>query len=307
MATDNNLFGALHRWAAGQDENFTTGALVYLLQYLVKTEPTAALAVLNTLCGERLKWSPADADKVSIRCQACTERGIPDIKISTDDRLVYVEVKVESGFGRNQLSRYRDQLKHSDYNETLLVVLTMGSIEVPAFSKQSDVLLRWHHVAECLETLRIKDQAAIFVVAQFIEFLKRRGLAMDAVSWELVAGVRSLRNLVDMLSEALSANGVQYSFSAGGRWYGYYVENKAFFVGLYYDSPNCIRFKTYDMALNAGGKDLEMGEMEGDIWTNVLHLDSEETHFFARTKASQIKCLEDFVKLSLDYGRKLAK
>ena len=45
-------------------------------------------------------------------------------------------------------------------------------------------------------------------------------------------------------------------------------------------------------------------EVDGE-WYNCLDLESEDIHFFARSKESQLQCLEKFIKESVEFGNTL--
>ena len=100
-------------------------------------------------------------------------------------------------------------------------------------TEQPDIDIRWHQIVEWLEAVKPLLEITKQIVNQFIDFLRRRGIAMDKVSWNLVEGILSFRNLLSMISEALTAVKTPlYRSSAAWDWYGYYIEDKKFFVGI---------------------------------------------------------------------------
>jgi hypothetical protein len=49
-----------------------------------------------------------------------------------------------------------------------------------------------------------------------------------------------------------------------------------------------------------------MGEIRGgNRWFHELDMQSEEHHFFARSKSSQMRCIEEFISDSLRYAAML--
>ncbi len=52
---------------------------------------------------------------------------------------------------------------------------------------------------------------------------------------------------------------------------------------------------------------IEVGLIEYDSWNNRLDMSSEDIHFFARNKQSQLLCIEEFIRNSIEFGRKLLK
>ena len=123
MTQDNNLLSKLHRYCHRQDENFITESFVHLLVHLIESEPTIGITLLNKLSSNKLRWSKKESKRISIQSQIKTDEGIPDIEIRSIDKLMYIEVKVESDFSHNQIKRYKNVLKKSDCAKTHLTVL----------------------------------------------------------------------------------------------------------------------------------------------------------------------------------------
>ena len=70
---------------------------------------------------------------------------------------------------------------------------------------------------------------------------------------------------------------------------------------FYLDRPNIITINT-EVPLKQGMiNNIPVGKIENARWQNDLDLESEENHFFARTKASQVKCLEKFILESVNF------
>ena len=120
----NNLLLKLHRYSHRQDENFITESFLHLLIHLIELEPKVGIILLNKLSANKILWSEKESNRISIQSQIKTDEGIPDIEIRSIDKLMYVEVKIESDFGYQQIKRYRSRLKKSKYAHTNLTVLT---------------------------------------------------------------------------------------------------------------------------------------------------------------------------------------
>jgi putative methionine-R-sulfoxide reductase with GAF domain len=172
-----------------------------------------------------------------------------------------------------------------------------------SLTANSHAAFRFHHLVDWLESIKPKHEISAYIINQFNNFLKNRVIAMEAVSWELVAGLRSFKSLIDMIQEALAGNNIQiHQRSAGWNWHGYYLEKAKLFVGVYFDKPNMVVFDTEVTSKINDAESLKFGRLDGDRWYNELDLESEEIHFFARSKASQIQCLEKFIKENFEYA-----
>src|SRR6056297_43947 len=193
---DNLLMRLLH-WAHKQDENFTTEAFVHLITTLIALEPQTAKNLLSKLTNGFLHLYKEDFSFLEINTQVHTDEGKPDIEIRTKERLVYIEVKVDSKLGRDQLDRYRAALEKSDFSQTLLVLLTRyGSLEG---ADKADFFIQWHHVADWLQNAssKIENQQAEFLVQQFVEYLQLYKMTFDTVAGEIAKSVQFLERLME--------------------------------------------------------------------------------------------------------------
>ncbi len=304
----NNLLSALYKWAHRQDENFLTEAFVHLLQHLLDFAPASGIEIIRKITCGACFLNPEDASLISISTQVDTEIGRPDIQIRTQDCLVYIEAKKESGLGHKQLERYRAKLLSSGYTTTKLVLLTRYPVSYDNDAERPDVELRWMQIAEWLENLQTNSAVTDFLIKQFLSFLSERGIRMGKVGWQLTEGQRSLRSLLAMVAEAISSNNLKiYQRSAGWDWIGYYIESNACFIGYYFDEPEMLRFEATPH-LPPEPEKITRGELFGKQWTNRLNLSSEEENFFfAQSKTNQYKLIEKFLQDSWKIFQELKK
>lgn len=302
----DNLFIKLHKLATAQDENFITETFAHILLRLIDTDSDAAFFMLNKIVGDFLQIDVEELCSVSISTQVSTPYGTPDIEIKAPAFLAYIEAKVESGFSFDQLERYRKALNKSSVENSVLITVTRYPLVLEEQMVSPDKSLRWHQLVEWLEELEVSDKVNAYLIDEFTDFMKMRGVAMESVGWELPAGIRSFQNLLTMLSEALSANDIIiYSKSGAWDWHGYYIEDKKFFIGLYLSNPTVVEINTEVPLKSDIPEEIDIGIIEEGCWKNRLDLCSEEIHFFARSKVSQLLSLETFIRDSLNFGRTL--
>lgn len=303
-----NLLVPLHNLASSQDENFLTEVLAYMLNFFSMHEKKSAIRLMKFITGGIFQPSVEDLKRIDITTQIKTSEGCPDIKIETKDYLIYIEVKVDSDFGYDQLARYKKALSLSQ-KTTILITLTRYHHVLHKSDIPPDFGIIWNQLSDWLNELNLSKSVSRFLTNQFITLLKKRGVAMKEISWQLQDGIADLINLVDVISEALAASNINISRkSAGWDWRGYYIEEK-FFVGIYFNQPNLIIFNSEVELAENRTKEPTLGHYEGHGtgWQNELNLYSEEVHFFSRTKNSQLECLEKFLKESYVYGQTLIK
>ena len=295
---ENNLLTNLHHWVKNQDENFTTEAFVHLLCYLRDNESENLLSILNKLTNNFISWKKSDIRRLSITTQVKTELGTPDIEIKTNTKLLYVEVKVKSEIRSDQIKRYKQLTDQKDFSHKCLVTITRYPV-IHDKSCKPDNFFRWHKVSDWLSDLDQKNETTQYIINQFNQFLKDRGIAMSQVSWELTRGLKSFQSLIDMIAEGLTANKIKiYSRTAAWEWNGFYIEinSKRFLIGVNFEIPNEVIFSTEFQIENLKEKNIQSGIFEDAYWSNTLDLETEKVHFFAREKANQLLCIENFIR-----------
>jgi hypothetical protein len=311
----NNLLLRLHKWAWRQDENFLTEVLGHLLQHLLDHEPEAGVRVLQLLTGGFLAPRPEEARLVEVRTQVFSSEGTPDLELRTSKQLAYVEVKSESEVSEDQLVRYRRLLRDSGVPATALVLLTRYPVTLSDPAAQPDTFVRWYQMADWLDQERHRyafQAVSAYLVDQFLGFLRVRNMTMGQVTWELTGGVRALRALGDMLYEVASACGCQARPHGDRNYMGVYLDRRSYWVGINYDRPEVLEFATDYRKVDPGAAarlgiegvfEWEDGSAHG--WRRQLNLDSEDVHFFARSKASQMQLLENFLRECLETVRRI--
>lgn len=328
----SNLFSRLHQLIHRQDENFFTESLVHLLRYLQRHDPTSAARLLQHLCGMYFTFSSEQMGQTTISTQASTDQGRPDIEIRMPQRRIFVEVKMESGLGYQQLERYREVLSQSAVSETMLVLLSQYRIAITHMElSQSEqagrytptLATQWHQIGHWLEAERplVSDPVSRYLIEQFLEFMGERGIVMEAVSWELKNGIDALRNLLAMMTTAMDSMSLEYKRLAAWDWKGFGIgegsEKNHYYFYVSYANPGMIYFQTANRPIlperaSTAEDGLAWEESSsswplsrGWRWERALDLTAEEVHFFARSKASQIECVTIFLKDSLSIAQEL--
>jgi hypothetical protein len=341
----NNLLINLHRWAFRQDENFTTESFVHLLNHLLIDEPKIAIKILRKLTGDLLKLKVPDIANVKIITQPITKSGKPDIEISVDNYLIYIEVKVESEIDANQLKRYRNVLKGSKGKKTKLIVLSKYPLSSD-LNVKPDLAVRWFQVGDWLvkevRSENIKPLSKFFI-QQFHGFLDKQNMVLKKVSSPIsdslnsyqkkvgdlakpLGNMRSMkrldeiqelspvRELMGLMGDALESLKKIHTirFLSGqhkGGWIGFSLNKMDYFFALYYENPGAIAFRTYLVKIDESKFDEKIGKIWFEEkrwrWMNELNLVSDDIDFFSQTKESQLRILKDFLKRSYSYLQKI--
>ncbi|MCW5969234.1 MAG: PD-(D/E)XK nuclease family protein [Blastocatellales bacterium] len=340
-----NLLLSLHRWAVRQDENFTTEALVFVLNHLLLHEPKAARSLLERMTDGFLNVGELGIDRIRIATQTTIAEGRPDIEISAPGHRIYIEVKVDAALEATQLERYRQGLASSGVPNTQLILLSRYPMSATN-SAQPDRTLRWYQVSAMLEDemrSRVKNPKSGYLIQQFVEFLQARNMSSRRVASAVSQGLWDyldreggllfmnkrirrpgellkdealipLYNLLIMMGEALKMEKIQpkLQFDSGrhnGGWIGYNLERMRFWLFVYVSDPDTVIFDTGGRSVvdpeRFDGKSGELLQNERLVWRNRLNLVAPEIKFYSQSREQQNHILKDFVHSSYQIAQLL--
>ena len=187
------------------------------------------------------------------------------------------------------------------------MLLTRYPTEFGTDDARPDLHLRWFEVADWLEgevaAADAASEIAGFLLRQFLNFLEVRSMSLTHVGKYMPDGLRAVSSLLNMLMESAVACKVPVKRSAGWDYLGVSLAGGKFWVGVTFAHPETLWFATYcridhDRAIRlARGEVVEEGEAWGGYsWQYGVELDSEEAHFYSRSKVSQMQWLEEFLR-----------
>jgi hypothetical protein len=176
--------------------------------------------------------------------------------------------------------------------------------------------IRWFEWADWLENelpaLETIGGVPAFLAAQFIDFLRIRGMTLTQVGKYMPEGLRALGNLLNMLFEAAVACKVSVNKRGGWEFIGLTLDGLKYWVGINFAEPEKLWFATRCRIDPEAATRLGVGELGEESWVpgryrwwRSVELDSEEVHFFSRTKVSQMEWLEAFLRDCLEKARSI--
>ncbi len=275
-----NIFTVLAKCNSANDENYLTEAFVYILQSLYESDRDIFLKIIKRICVKGNEYNFLSDEKISITTQESNELGRPDIKITTPDKLIYIEVKHDSPLGCAQIERYLQILDSSSSPIKKLILLTRFSIEFTEQQVRPYKNIRWFEIYNWLSNMKPTSIVNEYLVLSFLKFLEEKQMSVEKVTWEYMNGVPALKILMNMIAVAIESTSLKIaSKSAGWDWMGYYIENKNYFCCIYYDSPLTLKFEVY--------KDKKT--------IKVFALDFEKVCFFSLDKDRQLAEIVNFI------------
>ena len=341
MENNVNLFLNLNRWAIRQNENFTTEGLVYLLNHLLICNPPLACYFLKKMTNDFLDINDQKTGSVKIKTQTIIDEGKPDIEIIFFDYLIYIEVKIDSDLGPDQLARYRQALNQQENKKTLLVLLSRYPFEIDN-NGSPNVAIRWYQIADWIRViLKMPNitNVTIFLLNEFLGFLRAQHLILSRVRSPISEGLNSYRinycdiaeslgrmrsfdkldsnedlkplsDLLKLMKEAFSGFPIKPRLESGkhkGGWVGYVFDHVDSFFCIYYSQPEIVVFETFNFNIVLDKFDGITGKIwrEGNKvrWKNELDL--FEIKYFEMDINSQLIIIKSFLKHSYEYSRSL--
>jgi hypothetical protein len=309
--SEQNIFSALAKYNSARDENYLTEAFVFLINSLLLRERPIGLEILTQLCVENNEFSFNTDEAISVSTQETTEQGTPDIKVSSPDKLIYIEVKHDSPLGAQQLERYKKALESSTATIQHVVLLTRFVVDFEEQEEKPYKHVCWFEVYNWLASARDKAQDSVsgYLIEQFMSFLEVKRMSIQKVGWEYINGVPAFNNLISMIEAAIRGASIPlYKKSVAWEYKGFHLENAEFWCGIsYYDpSPMVVIFQIVDKqnfdAKRVPPSDYSAGENEYSIFFN---LQLEKIHFFALDKDKQLEEITNFVKAVYSDAQKM--
>lgn len=277
----NNIFSSLAKYNSAIDENYLTEGFVFVLNSLLESDRSACLDILRHLCVNENDYDFLPDENIIISTQETTEQGRPDIKIFSPNKIIYIEVKHDSGLGDKQIERYSYALKSSNASIKKVILLTRFAVDFNEEQGKPYKHVRWFQIYNWFSSVRVENPISEYLIKSFLKFLEVKNMSIQKISWEYINGTQAFKNFINMLEVAIQSASLRiYKKSAGWDWMGFYVENKKEFFGVYYDSPLLLKFEVYD----------------GKKTTSTSILNLEAIHFFSLDKDEQLNQLTQFIK-----------
>ena len=234
----DNLFSILGVYKPGEnrtpEENFTTEILVYLLKY---SQSRSKELLTNFM---KLLGLAIDVDEIKISTQKSfkTKRNCiarPDITIYLKDRIVFVEVKLESDLNYynnineeetpwNQIEQYQDIICIQDKEIYLLTKHRHANLFESCKDYKRNIL--WQDIHDILSKHQSNDAVEVYLISEFLRYMEDKRMIVPKVEKDLLKGIDALLDLASQLLFAIENNTILKYTKPNSSWMGYYLKDK---------------------------------------------------------------------------------
>ena len=305
--SNENIFLALSKYNSAKDENYLTESFVYLLNSLLQRDRDIGIAVLNELLVKDNDFSFDTDEYISISTQETTEQGRPDIKVSSPDKLIYVEVKHDSTLGHRQIERYKAALNQSLAIIKHVILLTRFAVDFNEQQEKPYKHIRWFEVYKCLDNTKVQDSISKYLIESFKNLLEVKRMSIQKVGWEYINGLPALNSLIDMIEVAIQAASLKvHQKRAAWDSKAFWLEKKEFWCGVYYDDSQEVIFEIANKnKFNLSLVDNTRYPVEKEKKTISFVLKLDDIYFFSLDKDKQLEEISKFIKKSYDDAQKM--
>ncbi len=296
-----NIFKTLKR-GNQREEEFFSASLAILLDEI--PEFTSFLI-------EKLLNNKIDVKNLEIKLEESFSDGRIDIAIKSLNLDVYIENKISAGLGDFQLERYSNYLKTRP-NETRLILLTRYYIDDESIN-YTDKHVFWSELYSLIESFKkskldyrkVEDDTKIYLLNQFLDFLKDENMSDEKVSWEYSEGVKSFLNLLNMIQSVLDQLEKEKVINNYGKinigidWAGIYINQQDFWVGVNYSDLHELCLSIQDSFIKKYD-DNKFENLKRHTSDTPYGYDFNKTYFLAFSKEEQKIAIYDFIKACIN-------
>lgn len=304
------------------EENFSTELFVYLLKYSLLKKTLLFSDFMNFF---GIEVDVSEYEKFAIYTQRVffTEDGrkvFPDISIETEDKLIFIEVKLESGLNYydyeneenrkvaiNQIQLYQTikTLKNKHIYLLTKYYCDLSFEYCPDFRKK----LRWQYLYYQLSQYETENTVEKYLIDEVKRYLEGKNMSIPKVSYEIMNGMEALKNLISQMESALEE--MPYKRSFGYAWLGYYLllnDEQICWVGTYYDGRELVFQVVNSNAIRViESKHKNEFTWNKDRKTLETSFDFEENHYFCLRAEEQLeilkKWIDDIYKKLVEYSK----
>lgn len=294
------------------EENFSTELLVYLLNNSIQKGSLLFSQFMERLTNKPISIESYPQFTISTQKKFDTLRygkAEPDITIiESAQHYYFIEVKVESELNHyqtktdekvtmiNQIEKYQD----IKVGPKSLFLLTKYTYE-HSFENCQDFKshLKWLDIYKLLESYQGIDEIENYLISETKKYMEDHRMTIPKVSYELIKGMESVKNLVIQLERCLKGiPNIERNISDGRYWFGYNINIKGKTVAWVAISLgwNKLLFKHMHKKvvdyLKYNPKGFK-GECKDNYYYTYFNF--EENHYFCLTAEQQLDMLKKWI------------
>ena len=222
-------------------------------------------------------------NKPTITTQSTAQIGRFDITIIDHDNLIIFENKWDSKTSIDQLVKYDNYLNSCGKKICALIHVTKDYRKINTKFKSQFIKISWSKIYELLLEYKSNE-----VVQEFITFLEDEGIAMNRVTWEIIAGSKAVYSLTRIIVRACEELNLNHKWvNASSDYTAQCIQDKLYVYFLLKDAK--LYFCVYN---NKPSEDFSTTIWEKD---HGLFFDFDKECFFHRSLEGQIEVMKNYI------------
>jgi len=309
-----NIFSCLAKGNPAR-ENFLSQAFLFLVRKLLESEKKESQEFAKELLGKICNLDFFAEKNIWLTTEEKITTGRLDIKIETSSKLIYLENKVDAGFGNLQLERYKEDLDKQQKNVKKIVLITKYGV-CEKLKKMVDNSWMWDQIYDHITRLKEKyrkdlPHIDLFFIDHLSNYMEEEHMTIKKVSSAFTEGIKSMLNLIEQIRFVLGEKDCKITArSAGEKFNGFYFKvsedsSVQDWIGIfYYDNyrkPSqdqmVFELKELEIPRDAVSKCNFHIEFDKKRFSEPsLILSFEECNFFTFEKDKQLDILREFLQ-----------
>lgn len=329
---DRSLFSTLSKYSPTEnvnpEENYSTELLVYLLRFSLENN-TQLFKDFLAMFGNRVDSEDYGAYRIETQRAFRTSDEImayPDITIEHQEKIILIEVKVESNLNYytvkdeefndktiDQIQKYKNIICTKGKS---IYLLSKYSTDAPIETdNEFKGAYKWYQIHKLLNDYKNnKDhenttEIESFLIWEAIKYLEDKNMSIPRVTHDLENGVIALNSIFKQIEIVL--DGVERQKSFGAEWLGYYVYDKKGWVGNYWEGDRLV-FEQRNEKVVAHIKNKSLDVHGGyELSSNGKHyksfFDLKIHGYFCLSAADQLDLLKKWIDKNLHLIKEIAE
>lgn len=293
------------------DETYFSKCFEFILQEIKKNNPQAFVFLLENITD--LVLSNDENFTINREVPILSGKGRIDIEIESKNSLFFLEFKIGTPLGENQIKNYKDGLKQINGKQNkLLILISKWNIEYNK-ANTPNIHLKWYNIYKNLKDLSVNNKITKHYIEQFLSYMEALEMKLGRLTGEYENGIKSLlilREQIRFAIENIDPNIKIGDFRGTLGYEGFIIrKSKERFndwIGIYYEEPTKIYYhlekvtkKSFNESNNSFFKFIQ------EYNTPFANFSLIDNNYYSLTPEEQVQMLQHFFEKCIEESKKI--